>query len=171
MNSFNLQTESNPSLLVGPVKISVLIISAYPLYFLGYMSNTPHGCAVVNELWAKKSLRWRSCQPHIFFLCAFPSELQACQFLLRKRVLSQTSAELCAQCAACSANHESKPIPRSPWLCTPRLTESSVPEDALWTDESQAATSMRSHLKLAIDKYSTDLLFISFHNILLFPVP
>lgn len=59
----------------------------------------------------------------------------------------------------------------SPWADHHHgLTEASAPEDALWTDKPQEATSMRSHLELVIDKHSVDLLFISFHNILLLPV-
>lgn len=153
-----------------PVKISVPIVSADPLLFLGYMSDTPHGRTVVNEWWAKKSLRWRSCQTSYFFLWAFHSELQTCQLLLRKRVLSQTRAELSAQCAIYAQLIMNLSPSKITMTVHSKADWVQCSEDALWTDKPQAATSMRSHLKLVIDKHSIDLLFISFHNILLLPV-
>lgn len=105
-------------------------------------------------------------EPSFFPVC-FPQWTPNTASTKGKGTQSQASAGLCPQCVTYSVNHESKPIQRSSWLCTPRLTESSVPEGALWTDKSQAAPSTRSHLKLVIDKPSIDLLFISFLNILM----
>lgn len=58
------------------------------------------------------------------------------------------------------------PSQASPWVCTPRLTEakSCALHDALRTDKAQAAPSMRSHLKLVINKHIIDLLFISYRD-------